>query len=298
MGCHDALPVLLRSRAGPRTAGARGPAAGVRSRSRISRRQRSRAGSDRRGDVPCRRPRAGRRPSAARPALEPAGPPAARRPATGARAAAARERRGTLRHARHTCGRAGLGARRRQHARARRQPRLAAGACGAASRADAVDLVASRSQEARRRRPTRLRRGGVSRRAAGAPRMSRRGERVRGSAPRATYRLQLNASFGLADAARLVPYVSALGVSHVYCSPYLRARAGSTHGYDIVDHNAINPELGGTTALGAFVGALRRHRMGHVLDFVPNHMGVAQADNPWWLEVLEWGPVAPAADWF
>ncbi len=130
--------------------------------------------------------------------------------------------------------------------------------------------------------------------------MSGRGGARRGNAPapRATYRLQLNGRFGLEDAARLVPYLAALGVSHVYCSPYLRARAGSTHGYDIVDHNAIDPELGGDAALETFVAALRRHRMGHVLDFVPNHMGVARADNPWWLEVLEWGPAAPAADWF
>jgi len=128
--------------------------------------------------------------------------------------------------------------------------------------------------------------------------VSRQGDRVRVSAPRATYRLQLNASFGLADAARLVPYLSALGVSHVYCSPYLRARAGSTHGYDIVDQNAINPELGGAAALAAFVRALRREHMGHALDFVPNHMGVARADNPWWLDLLEWGPAAPAAEWF
>jgi (1->4)-alpha-D-glucan 1-alpha-D-glucosylmutase len=116
--------------------------------------------------------------------------------------------------------------------------------------------------------------------------------------PRATYRLQLDGRFGLGDAARLVPYLAALGVSHAYCSSYLRARAGSTHGYDVVDHNAIDPELGGEPALDTFVTALRRHDMGHVLDFVPNHMGIARADNPWWLEVLEWGPASPAAEWF
>jgi (1->4)-alpha-D-glucan 1-alpha-D-glucosylmutase len=117
-------------------------------------------------------------------------------------------------------------------------------------------------------------------------------------APRATYRLQLDAGFDLRAAARVVPYLAALGVSHVYCASYLRARAGSTHGYDIVDHNTVNPELGGDAALDAFIAALRRHHMGHVLDFVPNHMGIARADNPWWLEVLTWGPAAPAADWF
>ncbi len=128
--------------------------------------------------------------------------------------------------------------------------------------------------------------------------MSARASRARPAAPRATYRLQLDGRFGLGDAARLVPYLAALGVSHVYCSPYLRARAGSEHGYDVVDHNTIDPELGGARALTAFVVALRRHGMGHVLDFVPNHMGIARAHNPWWLDVLAWGPASPAAEWF
>ena len=128
--------------------------------------------------------------------------------------------------------------------------------------------------------------------------MRRGRQRASGSPPRATYRLQLDGRFGLGDAARLVPYLAALGVSHLYCSSYLRARAGSTHGYDVIDHNTIDPELGGEPALETFVAALRRHRMGHVLDFVPNHMGVARADNSWWLDVLAWGPAAPAAEWF
>ena len=78
-------------------------------------------------------------------------------------------------------------------------------------------------------------------------------------APRATYRLQLTKDFGFAAAARLVPYLAALGVSHLYASPYLKARPGSTHGYDIVDHNALNPELGSEDDFRAMVDALKAH---------------------------------------
>ena len=85
----------------------------------------------------------------------------------------------------------------------------------------------------------------------------------------------------------------ALGISHLYASPLLTARPGSTHGYDIVDHHAINPELGGEPALRRLVGALRAHGMGLILDIVPNHMGVGGADNAWWLDVLEWGRASP-----
>jgi (1->4)-alpha-D-glucan 1-alpha-D-glucosylmutase len=116
--------------------------------------------------------------------------------------------------------------------------------------------------------------------------------------PRATYRIQLGRDFRFADATAIVPYLAELGVSHVYCSPYLKARAGSTHGYDIVDHAAWNPEVGEAPDFEAFVATLRRHGMGHVLDFVPNHMGIAQADNAWWLDVLEWGRESAYADFF
>ncbi len=116
--------------------------------------------------------------------------------------------------------------------------------------------------------------------------------------PRATYRLQLHAGFGFRAAAELVPYLAALGVSHVYCSSYLRARPGSTHGYDIVDHNALNPEIGSPEEFEQFVGALRAHRMGQILDLVPNHMGVMGADNLWWMDVLENGPASVYADYF
>jgi (1->4)-alpha-D-glucan 1-alpha-D-glucosylmutase len=116
--------------------------------------------------------------------------------------------------------------------------------------------------------------------------------------PRATYRLQLNASFGFDDAAKLVPYLADLGVSHIYASPFLMARPGSSHGYDITDHNRFNAEIGDEASFDRLVEALRAHAMGMILDFVPNHMGVGGADNPWWLDVLEWGQSSPFAQFF
>src|SRR6478736_5860089 len=117
-------------------------------------------------------------------------------------------------------------------------------------------------------------------------------------APRATYRLQLTKDFGFAAAARLVPYLAALGVSHLYSSPYLRARPGSTHGYDIIDHNQLNPEVGDELAHARMCQALRRSGMGQILDIVPNHMGVLEADNAWWLDVLEHGRASSHAETF
>jgi len=116
--------------------------------------------------------------------------------------------------------------------------------------------------------------------------------------PRATFRLQLSADMTFTDAAALVPYLSSLGVSHLYTSPILAARTGSTHGYDIVDHNRLNPELGTEEAFLALVETLHRHGMGLVVDFVPNHMGVGYSDNEWWLNVLEWGRYSPYASFF
>ena len=116
--------------------------------------------------------------------------------------------------------------------------------------------------------------------------------------PRATYRLQFNRDFTFAQATELVPYLAELGISHVYASPYLRARPGSMHGYDIVDHNALNPEIGSREDFERFVGALAAHGMGQILDMVPNHMGVMGADNQWWLDVLENGPASVYAGYF
>ena len=116
--------------------------------------------------------------------------------------------------------------------------------------------------------------------------------------PRATYRIQFSRDFGFDDAARLAPYLARLGVSHLYASPYLKARPGSTHGYDIVDHDALNPELGDEAAFERMNAVLRANGLGQILDFVPNHMGVGGADNPIWLDVLEWGQASPYAGWF
>lgn len=116
--------------------------------------------------------------------------------------------------------------------------------------------------------------------------------------PRATYRLQLNADFTFRDAAALVPYLAELGISHVYCSPFLRARAGSRHGYDITDHNALNPEIGTEEDFERLCQALAAHDMGLIMDVVPNHMGVMYADNAWWLDVLENGPASLYAPYF
>lgn len=108
--------------------------------------------------------------------------------------------------------------------------------------------------------------------------------------PASTYRLQFHAGFTFADATAIVPYLHQLGITHVYASPYLKARAGSTHGYDVIDHCSLNPELGTEADFGAFCDALAKHGMSHILDIVPNHVGVATNDNTWWNEVLANGP--------
>src|SRR5687767_11570368 len=116
--------------------------------------------------------------------------------------------------------------------------------------------------------------------------------------PLATYRLQFHAGFTFADARKLVPYLHALGITHCYSSPILKARAGSEHGYDIIDHNAINPELGGEEGLRALAAELKSHAMGLLLDIVPNHMGVGLGSNEWWQDVLENGRASEYADFF
>lgn len=116
--------------------------------------------------------------------------------------------------------------------------------------------------------------------------------------PDATYRLQFNRAFTFAHATELVPYLRELGISHCYASPYFSARAGSLHGYDIVDHNAFNLEIGTAQDFDRFAEALRAHGMGQVLDMVPNHMGVMGSDNGWWLDVLENGAASEFAAYF
>ena len=116
--------------------------------------------------------------------------------------------------------------------------------------------------------------------------------------PCGTYRVQFHKGCTFDDIAQAVPYLRALGVSHLYSSPYLRARPGSTHGYDIVDHGELNPEVGDEAALTRLSQALRRGGMGQILDIVPNHMGVLEADNAWWLDVLEHGRASSHAETF
>lgn len=115
---------------------------------------------------------------------------------------------------------------------------------------------------------------------------------ARSKIPRATYRLQFNHQFTFNDAARIVPYLARLGISHVYASPILKARPGSMHGYDVVDHSQLNPELGTREDFDRFVQQLHEHGLGLIVDIVPNHLGVMGNDNVWWLDVLENGPAA------
>ena len=114
---------------------------------------------------------------------------------------------------------------------------------------------------------------------------------------RATARVQLHRDFDLDAAAAQVPYYAALGISHLYLSPIGTARAGSLHGYDVLDPTRINPELGGEPALQRLVDALRAHRMGAIVDIVPNHMA-ADVANPWWHDVLACGRHARHAGFF
>lgn len=116
--------------------------------------------------------------------------------------------------------------------------------------------------------------------------------------PTSTYRLQLHKEFTFRDATALVPYLAQLGIGAVYCSPYLQARPGSTHGYDICDHAHLNPEIGSEEDYLAFSAALQQHGLGQILDFVPNHMAADPMANPWWRDVLENGPSSPYASTF
>ena len=116
--------------------------------------------------------------------------------------------------------------------------------------------------------------------------------------PLSTYRLQFNRDFTFNQAREIVPYLSALGISHLYASPYLKARPGSQHGYDIIDHNTLNPEIGTYQEFEQLCATLAQHGMGQVLDVVPNHMGVQGGDNAWWLDVLENGQASAHAGFF
>ncbi len=118
------------------------------------------------------------------------------------------------------------------------------------------------------------------------------------SDPRATYRVQLHAAFTFDDAAGIVDYLADLGVSHLYCSPFLQAAPGSTHGYDVVDHHRLNPELGGDEAYERLCRALAARGMTQLVDIVPNHMAISGRENAWWWDVLENGPSSRYASYF
>ncbi|EFO80101.1 malto-oligosyltrehalose synthase [Oscillochloris trichoides DG-6] len=116
--------------------------------------------------------------------------------------------------------------------------------------------------------------------------------------PRATYRLQFNTKFTFADAEKLITYLHNLGISDLYASPILTPRNGSSHGYDITDHSTLNPDLGGEEGFERLSAALRAHAMGLILDVVPNHMGIGDARNVWWFDVLENGASSIYAHYF
>ena len=126
--------------------------------------------------------------------------------------------------------------------------------------------------------------------------------------PVSTYRVQLrppdpataHPGFDFDDAAAVVPYLADLGVTHLYCSPYLQAAPGSAHGYDVVDHTVLNRELGGEAAFERMVSACRDAGLGIVLDVVPNHMAISEPESqnaPWW-SLLQLGRESPYAEWF
>lgn len=116
--------------------------------------------------------------------------------------------------------------------------------------------------------------------------------------PRATMRLQFHQDFTFSDAIAILPYLDALNISHVYASPILKARAGSAHGYDVVDPTQINPELGGEQGFCDLVHALRARSLGIIVDIVPNHMAVGGDDNAWWLDLLQNGRESRYAKYF
>ncbi|HEX9021956.1 MAG TPA: malto-oligosyltrehalose synthase, partial [Nitrospirota bacterium] len=116
--------------------------------------------------------------------------------------------------------------------------------------------------------------------------------------PGAVYRLQFNRGFTFRDAVNVVGYLRDLGIMDIYSSPYFAAKKGSPHGYDIVDHNAFNPEIGTEDDYHVMTAELQRHGMGQILDIVPNHMCVECPENAWWMDVLENGPASPYAAFF
>jgi len=116
--------------------------------------------------------------------------------------------------------------------------------------------------------------------------------------PRATYRVQFNRAFKFSDAKAIVAYLQELGISDCYASPVLKTPADSDNGYDVCDHSQLNPMLGIEDDFEAFTSALSKHGLGLILDIVPNHMGIGEACNAWWMDVLENGPSSSYASYF
>ncbi|MEZ5406323.1 MAG: malto-oligosyltrehalose synthase [Verrucomicrobiia bacterium] len=116
--------------------------------------------------------------------------------------------------------------------------------------------------------------------------------------PGATYRLQLNHAFTFKQAQAIIPYLKSLGITDIYCSPIFKARPGSNHGYDVCDHNELNPEIGTQADFESFSKELQKNKMGLILDIVPNHMGITQPENKWWMDVLEHGQASQYAHYF
>src|SRR5881397_2407293 len=116
--------------------------------------------------------------------------------------------------------------------------------------------------------------------------------------PISTYRLQFNRWFTFSQARAIVPYLHALGVTDAYASPYFQASPYSLHGYDITDHNKLNEAIGSRADHDAWAAELRAQSMGQILDFVPNHVGIGDSRNQWWMDVLENGPSSRYAPYF
>ena len=117
------------------------------------------------------------------------------------------------------------------------------------------------------------------------------------SIPTSTYRLQFSQKFRFTDATSIIPYLAALGIDTLYASPYVKARPGSMHGYDVTDHNQLNPEIGTREEHAAMIALAQKFGLGHLVDFVPNHMGIGEG-NAWWNDILLWGPQSPYAHYF
>ncbi|MEW6417659.1 MAG: malto-oligosyltrehalose synthase [Nitrospirota bacterium] len=116
--------------------------------------------------------------------------------------------------------------------------------------------------------------------------------------PISTYRLQFNKHFKFVDAKNIIGYLHELGITDIYASPYFKAKEGSLHGYDIVDHNTLNPEIGTEEEYKDLINELHKYDMGQILDIVPNHMCITSKDNVWWMDVLENGPSSIHACFF